>query len=178
MSPATVLGAIIAGLAIIALALFFSFWIMVALALTVAAIFVAFIAFMVTPTAPDSMPITVDNFNAFQMYSREYHNATDHIRKEYLFEPMKAKVTKRISGNLALRSTEDGLVYAIDIKDDKAFGMYGEGVDKMKLDNKEFSWALSGCRNNTKGCHVTIDITYSYFLDYKIFFSQYEVKRK
>lgn len=126
-----------------------------------------FIVLLVTPAAPDDMDLTIHNFNAYQMYSREYKRATEHLERGYLIEPMKETVIRPITGKLAYRSTLDGDVCIIDVKDDLAFGNYGEGVQKYCKNGKDngYHWAVRTCRNNTKGCNVSVKVRYDFFVN-------------
>lgn len=130
-----------------------------------------YVILLITPTAPNDTPITISNYNAFQMYAREYSNETRHVEKKYLVEPIKASVEHRVTGNLAYRSTVDNRVCIIDVKDDKKFGKYGEGVDrychsaKPEQNNGRTHWAYTQCRNNTKGCNIRVFVKYDFFIN-------------
>lgn len=104
------------------------------------------------PAAMPNTPVTLDNYNSYQMIVME-HNQLN-VRKSgwskdgQVFRPLKEKYV--------LRSV-NGDIYMINAKDDASFPVWEKFPSlftKAVFIDKGHDWALNRCKNSGKGCEV------------------------
>lgn len=110
------------------------------------------------PAAGADVVVTMDNYDSYGIIVREYENVSKNKYTRSWIDVIEGTRYVKIDGKFSVRS--DGrTVFLINTADDAKFSN-GENIFRKEV--QDMHWAMMSCRNNAKGCSVSVYAKYTY----------------